>query len=606
MSIWSKLKSLLTIDDYTLDKTFSLGDRPPYSEHSEQEDTHSVDTDPENQGGNKSPLKPMKTSSLKKKKGDRSPVDPHSDEIYASLEDNLKKLKARFHMPPNIDVVIREFTIPLDPPVKAAIAFMEGLASRDTINNHILLPLMLLSNLDEQRHNMDSVQVILDRLLPGNQVEYKHSFRELIDGITSGSTLVLLDAYPSGSLIETKGWEHRTVSQPIAENVVRGPQEGFVEHIRVNTALVRKRLRCDTLVTDMLKVGRLSGVDCALLYIEGLTNPKLVQEVRRRVKSIDTDYITDSGTLEQFIEDNPLSLIPGQMTTERPDRVAAALTEGHVAIIVDGDPFALIMPITFWSLLHTAEDSYIRWPYSYALRTLRILALFINLLLPAFYIAIVNYHPEMIPTDLMLAVAAARETIPFPAILEVVLMEVSFDLIREAGVRIPSIIGPTIGIVGALVLGQAAVAANIVSPLLVIIVALTGLGSFAIPNYGLIPPMRTFRFVFLLLAAFLGFYGLAVGIFMTIIHICGQKSFGVPTMSPISPFRPPSGDVVYRQPIWKQELRPLFMRPLFRRRQPAITRPWDPNTAQLKTKEQNGKTREAQEDTKGGKSDGNN
>lgn len=644
MGIWSKLKDLFVIDDYYMQDTFSLGDRPMYqdggqeqskSEQSGEDGRKDQDkpgqsgqpgkqerqagkqerqagsktrTKPEKRGGFILPRKPVKTSGDKEKQAAGSPADPHSDEIYTSLEDNLKKLKARFHIPPNTDVVIREFTIPLEPPVKAAIAFMEGLASRDTINSHILLPMMLLSNLDEQGRNLDPVGLVMERLLPGNQVEVKASFGELIKGITSGTTLVLLDGFPSGLLVETKGWEHRTVSRPIVENVVRGPQEAFVEHIRVNTALVRRRLRCDTLITEMFKLGRLSGTDCALLYLEGLANPKLVAEVRRRIKGVDTDYITDSGSLEQFIEDNPASVIPGQMSTERPDRVAAALSEGHVAILVDGDPFALILPVTFWSLIHTAEDAYIRWPYGSVLRAIRVLALFINLLLPAFYIAIVNYHPEMIPTDLLLAIAASREIIPFPAIWEVLLMEVSFDLIREAGVRIPSIIGPTLGIVGAIILGQAAVAANIVSPLMVIIVALTGLGSFAIPNYSLTAAMRTLRFVFLALSAFLGFYGLAIGVFIVVIHICGQKSLGVPIMSPVSPFRPPSGDVIYRQPVWKQEGRPIFMRPLVLQRQPKITRPWDPVTAQLKEsgQGQDRKTGEDTQDTGGGKRDGSN
>ncbi len=655
MSIWSQIKAIFTIDDYYMDETFSLGDRPirqspqegqgqSKQESGKAESSKPESGKPQKRGGFVLPKKPLKTSESREKakkqtkssgKGEKEEQSHpgseteqinHSREIYSNLSKNLEKLKARFHIPPNIDVIIREFTIPLEPPIKGAIAFMEGLASRDTINSHVLMPLMLLSNLDEKGRNIDPVSIVMERLLPGNQVEVKDSFDDLMEGILTGTTMVLLDGYPSGLLVETKGWEHRTVSRPNVENVVRGPQEAFVEHIRVNTALVRKRLHCNTLVTEMFKLGRLSNVHCALLYIEGLTNPKLVAEVRRRIKGIDTDYISDTGTLEQFIEDNPASLLPGQLSTERPDRVAAALAEGHVAMLVDGDPFALIMPVTFWSLIHTAEDAYIRWPYGSLLRAIRILALFINLLLPSFYISIVNFHPEMIPTDLLLAIAASRESIPFPAIWEVVMMELAFDLIREAGIRIPSIIGPTLGIVGALILGQAAVAANIVSPLLVIIVALTGLGSFAIPNYGLTAAMRTLRFVFLFLSAFLGFYGLAIGVFLVVIHICGQKSVGVPIMSPVSPFRPPSGDVVYRQPVWKQEQRPVFMRPLARRRQPKITRPWatqlkegedrqnqdtntgkqDTNAEQQDTNAEQQDTNAEQQDTKGGKQDGDN
>ncbi|MHB8170559.1 MAG: spore germination protein [Thermincolia bacterium] len=584
MSFWSKVKNLFSINDNIMDETFSLGDRPIYSGDKEQDEPkEQPESKVKHQGGFLKPKKPLKVNQLKEE--GKPVIDLNDPKILTSLESNLTKLKARFHIPPNADIVIREFTIPLDPPLKVAIAFMEGLASRDTINSHILLPLMLLSNLDDKNFNQDDFSLVMDRLLPGNQVEEKDIFQDLVEGILAGTTMILLDGYNKGLLVETKGWEHRTVGRPNAENVVRGPQEAFVEHIRVNTALVRKRLRCDTLITEMVKVGRLSNVDCAILYLEGLTNPKLVEEVHRRIKDIDTDYITDSGTLEQFIEDNPFSIIPGQLYTERPDRVAAHLVEGHVAIMVDGDPFVLIVPVTFWSLLHAAEDAYIRWPYASLLRIIRVLAVLMTLLLPSFYIAIVNFHPEMIPTDLLLAVAASREIIPFPAVWEIIFMEISFELIREASIRIPSLIGPTLGIVGAIILGQAAVQANIISPLLVIIVALTGLGSFAIPNFSLSLAMRFLRFILLFFSGSFGFYGLAIAVFIVVIHICGQKTFGVPILSPVSPFRPPSKDLIIRRSAWQQEDRPWFMRTLFRKRQPKITRPWDPVSEQRSKQE---------------------
>ncbi|MDA8235644.1 MAG: spore germination protein [Clostridia bacterium] len=336
MSLWSKIKSLFIIDDYYMDETFSLGNRqvrdtdgkqqeensPPAKEEKQanspqkgeneakqKKQLQPAEPQAKEQGGFVKPKKPLKVNQLPEENG-QPVLDIHSPEIYTDLELNLTKLKARFHIPPNTDIIIREFIIPLEPPIKGAAAFMEGLASRDTINSHVLLPLMLLTNLDEQGHNQNPITLVMERLLPGNQVEEKDAFDDLVQGIMAGTTMVLLDGYHKGLLVDTKGWEHRTVGRPNAENVVRGPQEAFVEHIRVNTALVRKRLRCDTLVTEMFKVGRLSNVDCAILYLEGLTNPKLVEEIRR-IKSIDTDYITDTGTLEQLIEDNPASLIPG-------------------------------------------------------------------------------------------------------------------------------------------------------------------------------------------------------------------------------------------------------------------------------------------------------
>ncbi len=245
-----------------------------------------------------------------------------------------------------------------------------------------------------------------------------------------------------------------------------------------------------------------------------------------------------------------------------------------MAIIFDGSPFALIVPVVFWGLLHPPEDYYLFWPFGTMLRWLRILAFAVSLLTPAFYIAITNFHPEMIPTDLLYAIAASREKVPFPVIVEVLLMEISFELIREAGVRIPSVIGPTIGIVGALILGQAAVSATVVSPILVIVVAITGLGSFAIPNYSLSFSLRILRFGFIVLAVGFGFYGIVIGLFVLVIQLCGQKSFGVPFMSPVAPFRPASGDVVTRYPFYMMNEKPAYLRALEQKRQEAVVRTW--------------------------------
>jgi len=333
-------------------------------------------------------------------------------------------------------------------------------------------------------------------------------------------------------------------------------------------------MRTPDLVSEILKVGTLSRVDCAVLYVEGLTNPKLVAEVKRRINAIKADHIQDTGVLEQFIEDRPLVLVPQTLSTERPDRMAAFLAEGHVGLLLDGSPFGLIVPVTFWSLLHAAEDHFLRWPFGTFLRIVRVAALGAALLLPAVYIAVTNFHPEMIPTDLLLAIAATREKVPFPTAVEVIIMEMSFELIREAGIRVPGVIGPTLGIVGALILGQAAVAASIVSPILVIIVALTALGSFAIPNFNMAFAARITRFAYIALAAAFGFYGIAAGVFVQMLIYVSTRSFGVPFMSPVAPFAQSSGDVVLRYPSWSMELRPPFLQTSPRERQPEVARGW--------------------------------
>ena len=365
-----------------------------------------------------------------------------------SLDKNMEMLKRVLHYGTNADVVIREFDIPTDPKTEAAILFMEGLAARDAINFAILQPLMLIANLDDTERTQNCLELVKRRLLPGNQVTEKDNLRGIIEDVLSGTTCLLIDGSDIALSIETRAWEHRGIEKPSAEMVVRGPQEAFSETLRSNLALIRRRMRTPDLITEMLKVGTLSRTDCALLYIEGLTNPQLVDEARKRIQTITSDHIQDTGILEQFIEEKPYVLAPQTISTERPDRMAAFLAEGYVGIMLDGSPFGLVLPATFWSLLQSAEDYFLRWPFGAFLRLVRMLALILAIFLPAVYLALTNFHPEMIPTDLLLAIAASREKVPFPTAIEVLIMEVSIELIREAGVRIPGVIGPTLGIVG--------------------------------------------------------------------------------------------------------------------------------------------------------------
>lgn len=603
MGLWGFVKEWLTVDDSIMDDTFSLGERENYaggqtpapgqdegkkSGRDKGEKRGQDKGEKRGQGGQKQPragrqqkvvLKQPERASKKREQQFKAKIEKNDADkwrVSPNIEDNFIMLETVFHLPENADVVVREFQVALKPPVKALVAFLEGGASSKMIDEFVLQPLMLLSNLDMGGMPNQVPEIVKQRLLPGNQVEEKHDMKDAIEGILAGTTAVFVDGYPSVFLVETKAWPHRGVERPVTENVVRGPQDAFVEDVRTNTALVRKRLKNDALVTEMLKVGRLNKSDCALMYIDGIINPKLVKEVKRRIEAIKTDYVADSGMLQQIIEDNAYALISGILSTERPDRVAAYLAEGHMAIIMDGNPFALVVPVVFWGLLHSPEDYYLYWPFGIMLRWIRLLAFVVALLTPAFYIAMTNFHPEMIPTDLLYAIAASRERVPFPVIAEVVLMEISFELIREAGVRIPTVIGPTIGIVGALILGQAAVAASVVSPILVIIVAITGLGSFAIPNYSLSFSLRILRFGFILLAAGFGFYGITVGLFVMVMQLCGQKSFGVPFMSPVAPFRPTSGDVVTRYPYYMMNEKPGYLRLKEQKRQEPVIITWAP------------------------------
>jgi spore germination protein KA len=385
---------------------------------------------------------------------------------------------------------------------------------------------------------------------------------------------VFIDTCAQSILVDAKGWERRSVDRPEIEQVIHGPMEAFNETLLTNVTLIRKALRNENLVTELLEVGAGSRTSVALMYMFDLVSPALLKKVKERIQSISTDYVGGTGVLEQFIEDQPWMLFPQLLSTERPDRSASFLMEGKVVIILDGNPTALIAPATLLSFLHSPEDYYLRIPYGNFIRAIRFLALIIAVITPAFYISIATHHQEMIPTDLLLSLAQARERVPFPTAVEVILMEFSFELIREAGVRVPGVIGNIIGIVGALILGQATVQADVVSPILIIVVAITGLASYSVPNYELGFAFREIRFIYTIMAAFFGFPGISAALFFTLVLLSAKESFGIPYLAPMAPHLKTEPDRLVRGPMWSMEQRPAYLRPKDLRRQPKISRGW--------------------------------
>ena len=495
--------------------------------------------------------------------------------LFKDLAKNRGLLEEIFDLPTNQDIIVRDFLIPsLDR--KALIIYVDGLADRNTQSFAILQPLMVLSP-GEAENVKEPIILAYEKLVPGHQVEKTKDLKDVINGVLDGSSILLIDGSDQALVIETKGWEHRGVDRPNNEPVVRGPQESFVENFRANTASVRRYIRDPKLITEIFRVGKRSQTLVAVMYIKDIANPDLVEEVKYRIQSISetVDFIPETGTLEEYLEDHPKSLIPQMLSTERPDRLGAYIREGHVGLVMANSPFSLVIPTTFTIFIHSAEDYYLRWPFGNFIRFIRASAIFIALMMPSLYIAIVNYHQEMIPPDLLMAMTAAREAVPFPAIAEILFMEFSFELIREAGVRIPSIIGPTIGIVGALILGQAAVSASIVSPILIIIIAITALASFVVPNYNASFAVRILRFIFVILAGFLGFFGIAFGVFLLVLHLVTINSFGIPFMTPITPYKPKNKDRVIRPRDYDQPYRPIYLRPLDWIRQEKSPRRWD-------------------------------
>ncbi len=401
---------------------------------------------------------------------------------------------------------------------------------------------------------------------------------KLFLGINSGNCALFVETLPVAFDIEVKGFKQRSVDTPNNEIVIKGPHEAFVENIRTNTSLIRRIVNNENLIIENLEVGNVTKTKCAVCYIKNIANDDLVGEVKYRLNNLEVDSLLSAGELEQLIADSNILGVPEMISTERPDKVSKYLLNGRVVIIVNGTPYGVIVPAVLIDFLASPEDTNLKVNFANFLRGLRVLATFITLLLPGIYVAITSFHQEILPTGLLYSILASRENVPFPIIVEILIMEISFELIREAGLRVPSPIGPTIGIVGALVLGQAAVSAGIVSPILIIIVAITGIASFAIPDFSFGFHIRYFRFVFVLLGFMAGFLGISLGLFIYISVLCSLRSFGVSYMTPLAPSSNADGNGYFLPPIWKREYRASYVAPKKAQKQEKFAMKWKFNS----------------------------
>ncbi|WP_446221213.1 spore germination protein [Mesobacillus foraminis] len=476
--------------------------------------------------------------------------DLHTDKtervIDVELDQDIKILKELFK--DCSDIVFRPFKAGQN---KAYIIFVDGLIDTKSIQFHVL------EALEEIKEELHSAKSVKEKMLSAGTVTETEKLDDLVKQVLSGNTGLMIDGLEKALVIDAKGGSRRSVAEPETETAIRGSREGFTESLRVNTSLVRHKIRSNRLKIIAKTVGEETQTNIAILYIDGLCAPELLKEVEKRIDRIKIDGILESGYIEELIEDNTWSLFPQIQNTERPDTVAANLLEGRVAVIVDGTPFSLILPATFWQFLQASEDYYHRFHISIFLRVLRVLFIFLALELPAIYVAVTTYHQEMIPTNLLFSVAASREAIPFPAFVEALIMEISFEALREAGIRLPKLVGQAVSILGALVIGQAAVEAGIVSAPMVIIVSMTGIASFTIPRFNMAISIRLLRFPIMILAGMFGLYGIVLGSLVILTHLCKLRSFGVPYFSPLGPlqFRELK-DVFIRAPWWALEKRP--------------------------------------------------
>lgn len=463
-------------------------------------------------------------------------ITTNKQELSEHLDENLTNIKETLGN--SGDLVIREFKTGKPSMHKVAIVYVNGLGDKDLIGSSIIERLMSDVTHNESEGSPLPGQLftyVKENILTVATIEDVIDWNKFFLSLLSGQTMLLIDGWNQAISCAVEGGELRSITEPTIEPAVRGPKDSFVEALITNTAMVRQRIKSPNVRVEIKKMGKITQTDIAIMYVKGIVNDKLLDEVRERLGKIEADEVTSSNTIEEWITDDIWTPWPTVFVTERPDVVAGELLEGRVVIFVNGTPNPLILPATWVQFFQTAEDYYLRWNIASFLRILRITAFLITLLGPSLFIAFLSFHQELIPTPLLVSLAAQRQGIPFPVFIEALLMEITFEVLREAGVRMPRPIGQAVSIVGALVLGEAAVAAGIVSSAMVIVVAGTAIASFTIPHHSMTDAIRLLRFVMMILAASFGLYGIGLGVIVLVAHTCSVRSFGIPYLVPFAP-----------------------------------------------------------------------
>ena len=487
-------------------------------------------------------------------------------EVSRQLSKNIFLLKEIFaHCD---DLVWKEFDCGREKNVRAFLIYTDGLAKSDMLEESIIRPLLsrIIPNMEGnpiERENQ-LVSYIEKEVLEMADMKEVTAMEDVVTQVLAGNTILMVQGSSRAILISSKNFPTRGVQTADSEIAVRGPKDSFTEGLRTNTALIRRRIRDSRLKVEQKTVGERSKTDIALMYMEDLVRTEILQDIKERLSEVSMDGILDSGMLEQLLEKDWKTPFPVFQHTQRPDKTASALLEGRIVLVVDNSPDALILPATFQTFFQASDDYYSRWETASFARILRYGAAFLAIGLPAFYVAVANFHTEVLPTSLVLAFAEARNGIPFPVVIEVLLMELEFELLREAGIRLPGQLGATIGIVGGLIVGQAAVEAGIVSTIVVIIVSLTAIASFSIPNETMTAAFRLLKFAFLFMASIWGIYGFFIMWIFLAVHLCNLESFGVPylfpTVSVNDSNREAHKDYHFRLPLFLMRKRPVFTR----------------------------------------------
>jgi hypothetical protein len=484
-----------------------------------------------------------------------------------SLDDNVKAIKDQ--LAPSDDLHTRDIQTPLSPSGRAVLIYFHPLVDIVRVENSIVAPLNLIPREYTQPPGPPKG---LETLLRGAIASLIY---KVVDDVASvaremavGSVILLVDGFPQAAAMLVDAWPSRQVQEPPSETTIRGPHEGFTESLEDNIALVRRRIKDPRLALQLLEVGRRSRSRVAVMYVADLVRPELIREVLSRLGKVNYGQSVDASFVTEMIGPHRWTVFPRYMVSGRPDRVAAGLQDGRVAILVEGDPEAILIPSLFMEFFTTPDDYYFAAPVASFLRFMRILGALIVLFLPAIYISVAAYNPDVMRVELALVIAGTREGVPLSVVIEVLVMEIFLEMFQEATVRLPSRVGTAATVVGGLIIGQAAAQARLISNIMVIIVAVTAIGSFTTPSYDMALAVRLTRWVMIAAATIFGLYGVTLAAFLLVIYLNSTESFGVPYLAPYSPLQPGglASDSVIRKPWWKSWLRPKAFAPRGRRR----------------------------------------
>ncbi|NIK78118.1 spore germination protein [Paenibacillus castaneae] len=463
--------------------------------------------------------------------------------VSSELSDNIKHLQQFFDLTP--DLVIRRIQME-QVGTAASLVYLEGLVNKDLINNNILHELIHRGAIDNEipEVSLGSVRVV-------------SKWDDIENSILQGDSVLFINGQSKVRIYETKGWPQRAVEDSRIEASLRGAHQSFVETGSQNIALIRRYIPNQQLKIKEITVGERGKSKCSIIYLADVAHPDVLKELEKRMKQIDVDAVMNTGELAEFLEDSPFSPFPQVILTEKPDTTASHILQGRYALVVDKSPTVLITPVNFTTFFQSIDDYNARWTIASFTRILRFFALFIALFLPSVYIALISFNYEVIPFQFILSIAETRARIPFPPIVEAIIMEIMLEMLREAGIRLPAQIGQTIGIVGGIIIGQAAVQAGLVSNIMVIVVSSTAIASFIIPIYDMGATIRLLRFPMMILAAMFGIIGIVCGAIVLVAHFVSLESMGTPYGSPLAPMRfPDMKDVFIRIPLWGMNKRP--------------------------------------------------